>query len=128
MTKYTQEQIALARKVAAECVIRLDGESQRGYNYASQILDGDCDNESLAVQSALAAIAATEAHVTERAARLEEAAQHMVDAWECGNQDDLECAEANLRAALSNSPLTYETIREVDLRNKEHLREPGHEQ
>jgi len=66
MTPYTPEEIARAREIAAETVIRLNDGDQRSHNHAADILEGKCDNESLAIHSALAAIRAT----TERAAKL----------------------------------------------------------
>lgn len=60
MGDYTPDQIARAREAAA---------SVRPYSHNSAlILDGERDGTDI-VQSALAAIAATEAHVTEKAFR-----------------------------------------------------------
>lgn len=43
---------------------------------------------------------------------LREAAQHMLDAWESGEQDDMEAALGNLKCAVAGRPLLYETIQE----------------
>lgn len=52
---------------------------------------------------------------------LKEAAQHMVDAWESSEQDDMECAIANLTNALAGKPLVYKTIAEVPSKIKSEL-------
>lgn len=51
--------LRLARKYAAEEIVRLDADSQRSHNYASEVLSGKCDDSSLAIQAALAAILKT---------------------------------------------------------------------
>jgi predicted GTPase len=63
---------------------------------------------------------AEQSRATDRIAVVEEAAQHMLDAWDANNQDDMEAALTNIRSALAGQPLTYQTIAEIRALSKEH--------
>lgn len=51
--------LRLAREITAESTIIMDGDSQRAHNRAAEILAGKCDNESVALHVAIAAIERT---------------------------------------------------------------------
>lgn len=51
--------LRLARSITAESTIIMDGDSQRAHNRAAEILAGKCDNESVALHVAIAAIERT---------------------------------------------------------------------
>jgi len=51
--------LRIAREITAESTIVMDGDSQRAHNRAADILAGKCDNESVALHAAIAAIERT---------------------------------------------------------------------
>jgi hypothetical protein len=53
-----------------------------------------------------------ETPVSQHSDAMREAAQHMVDAWASSDADEMEAAEANLRAALADEPFVYQTLAE----------------